>query len=78
MPFQNVSRRNPLLELNDSPPQETRTVKRPAPPPPVEKRDSITDSGEDFGYEQEDDDSGSFDIQINSNFTFGNEKLTSM
>ena len=78
MPFQNVSRRNPLLELSESTPQEeTRAVKRPAPPPPVEKRDSDTDS-EDFGYEQEDDDNGDFDIQINSNFTFGNENLTSM
>jgi hypothetical protein len=69
--FQNVSRRNPLV--NDSPPEPVhpppppppqQSAKRPAPPVPVLKLDDSVRS-------EEDDDSG-------SNYSFGDVTMTAI
>ncbi len=69
--FQNVSRRNPLV--NDSPPEPVhpppppppqQSAKRPAPPVPVLKLDDSVRS-------EEDDDSG-------SNYSFGDVTMTAV
>lgn len=65
MPFENISRRNPLMDMDSlpepnhpPPPPPPRSVKRPAPTIPPIIREDETDIEEIEGA-------------LNSNFTFG-------
>lgn len=84
LPFQNVSRRNPLL-LDKSPlpepnypppppppPPRTASAKRPAPPPPVPV---LEDVHSDLDGSSDMDD---LEDAMNSNFSFGTNVMTAI
>lgn len=82
LPYQNVARRNPLVEDSSQPepsyppPTAPRATKRAAPPPPVLTLTAEEDYSEAEDYE-EIEDFGEVEDAMHSNFSFG-KSMTEM